>query len=730
MSKRKRNLQRKVIKKKKREELNLVTGIFRRNEKGFGFVDMGEDLEDIYIDKEKTLKALNGDKVLVNLIGNKEEGKRQEGKIIEIIEHNKDKLVGTYKDYKDYGFVIPDNKALSTDIFVAKSASHGAKNNQKVVVKITKFADKDTNKSEGKVIEILGDIDETGIDILSLVKEYEIPYDFPREVIEEAKNVEEEIKNEEIEKRLDLRNNIMFTIDGEDAKDLDDAVEVSKNEDGTYTLGVHIADVSHYVTKNSNLDKEAIKRGTSVYLLDRVIPMLPKELSNGICSLNEGKDRLSMSCIMKINNSGRVVEKKVYKSVIKVTRRMNYHDVNNIFKHYDIENKIISKEGIEKEELENIYNSYEKYKKFEKNFLLMRELKNILMDRRLKDGYIDLDIPESKVILDEKGKVLGIKKYDFLESNSVIEQFMLTANESVAEIFRDLKAPFIYRIHEIPDIEKTMELNSFLMEKGYKIDGLKNTSESITPKAFANIIKRVKGLPEEKVISTMVLRTLRMARYDSENKGHFGIASKCYCHFTSPIRRYPDLFIHRIISSYIDNNFKIDDKQKKKYEKEVVKYAESSSICERVAQEVERTAVDIKMAEYMEDHVGETFEGIISGVTQFGIFVELENTIEGLIRFDDLGSGYYIYDERRKEIYSQDNKEHYSIGDSIEILVIYASKQERRIDFANSNYYTKLDRKPNANNGKRNKKEKEEGKKKKQSTRNGIKKKARKRRRR
>lgn len=684
-----KNIKNKKIIKNKEDmisynEEDIKTGTYKRNEKGFGFVNIGDNLEEIHISKELSFGALNGDEVLVKLFSKTEEkDKRQEGKIIKIIKHNKETLVGLFKQSKTFGFVIPDNKAFSNDIYIQKKYFNGAKNKQKVVVQITKF-EENGNKAEGKIIEILGYQDEAGIDILSLVKEYRLPYEFPEKVIEEANHISQTINIDKKDKRVDLRNEEMFTIDGEDAKDLDDAVSVKKNKDGTYTLGVYIADVSHYVTDGSELNKEAIIRGTSIYMMDRVIPMLPKELSNGICSLNEGQDRFSLACIMQIDTNGKVIDSVVEKAIVKITKRMNYHDVNNIFQYVDMKENKISNEELDMKKIEI---SYKKYEKYINHFLLMRELKNILKNRRIKNGYLNLDIPESKITLDNRGIAIDIGKYDYLESNEVVEQFMLTANESVAEKFYWIKAPFIYRVHEKPNMEKVEDLNKFLFNLGYKIKGIKaDDDESIRPKAFAEILEQIKGREEERVISTLILRTLKMAKYESENKGHFGIASKCYCHFTSPIRRYPDLYIHRIISSYIDAEYNINDKLKNKFETETTKYAESSSEREKIAQKVERDAEDIKKAEYMETKVGEIYDGIISGVTQFGVFVELENTIEGLIRFDDLGNEYYIFDEEKRELIGEKSKKIYKIGDKIKIQVISANKQDRRIDFSNADY--------------------------------------------
>ena len=570
----------------------------------------------------------------------------------------KDTVVGTLKKSRNFGFVVPDNKKLGTDIFVSKKHFMKAKNNQKVVVQITKLPQKGM-KIEGKIVEIIGNINQAGVDMMSLIKEYNLPYEFPEPVIKQAKSIKQQLDDTDIKNRKDLRNEEIFTIDGEDAKDLDDAVNVTKLDNGNYILGVHIADVSHYVKEGTFLDQEAILRGTSVYMLDRVIPMLPVELSNGICSLNAGKDRLAISVIMEINPKGQVVSSDIFKSVINVTERMNYNDVQKILDNSD-------KEVVKK------------YDKYVEHFKRMEELAHILKARREKEGSLNLDIPETKVILDKNGVAVDIQKYEMHFSNEIIEQFMLTANETVAEKFFWLEAPFIYRVHEAPDIEKVTELNKFLFNLGYRV---KCGKEEVHPTAFADVLNKIKGKPEEMVISNLVLRTLKVARYESENKGHFGIASKYYCHFTSPIRRYPDLFIHRIISKYLSQGYNLSEEEKAIYGSQATKYAETSSEREKIAQKVERESVDLKMAEYMEQHIGEEYDGIISSITSFGIFVELENTVEGMIRFDKLGDEYFIYDGDRKTLVGEKTKVTYHIGDKMKIRVIRADKQSRQIDF-------------------------------------------------
>lgn len=602
--------------------------------------------------------------------------RKQEEKI-NLIKYQKEDLtiegntvVGIFKNSRNFGFVIPDNKkVIGTDIFISKKNFKKAKNNQKVVVQVTKMPTKD-RKAEGKIVEVLGSVNQAGIDMMSLIREYDLLYEFPEAVKREAEDMEEEVSKSEIANRLDLRSEEIFTIDGEDAKDLDDAVQVKKTENGTYILGVHIADVSHYVRGDSFLDREAIIRGTSVYMLDRVIPMLPVELSNGICSLNAGKDRLTLSVIMEIDKNGKVISSDIKKGIIKVTERMSYKGVQTVLDNYD---KNIN--GIEDENSKAIVKKYEKYKE---HFKQMEELAHILKERREKAGSLSLDIPETKVILDEDGYAIDITKYELCFANEIIEQFMLTANETVAEKFFWLEAPFIYRVHEEPDMEKVTELNKFLFNFGYKV---KCSKETVHPTAFEEVLRKIKGTKEERIVSNLVLRTLKVARYEAENLGHFGIASKYYCHFTSPIRRYPDLFIHRIISKYIEENYQLSDDEIEKYREQAEKYAKQSSDREKIAQKVERDSVDLKMAEYMQDKIGNEYDGIISSITSFGVFVELENTVEGLVRFADLGDDYFIYDEDRKTLLGERTKILYKIGDKMRIRVIRADKVSRQIDF-------------------------------------------------
>ena len=643
---------------KKLKKNPKIEGIFRANEKGFGFVEIEGQEEDFFIPAKNVNGALNGDSVRVSIMKPKQGTRRAEAKIIKIIKREKENVVGIFQANKTFGFVVPDDKRFGTDIFIPKNKCKNAKNNDKVMAKIVKYPEKGKN-AEGEIVEVLGNVNQAGIDMLSVIKEFELPNEFPESVELEAKNISQIIDEKDIRNRTDLRNDTIFTIDGEDAKDLDDAINVYKNEDGNYCLDVHIADVSFYVKEGSKLDKEAIRRGTSVYMFDRVIPMLPFELSNGICSLNAGQDRFALSCSMEIDPKGNVISGDVYKSVIRVTERMSYTDVNKILNNLDEE-------------------VTQKYNKYIDNFKLMEELALILKEKRLTAGYLNLDIPESKIILDENGKAVEVKKYETTFANEIIEQFMLTANETVAEKFYWLEAPFIYRVHEEPEYDKIQETNKFLFNIGEKI---KCTKDNIKPRAFSDVLTKLKETEYERVISTLILRTLKVAKYEAENKGHFGIASKYYCHFTSPIRRYPDLFIHRVISEYIEKGYNIDEKRLSSLQNKAEKYADSSTETEKTATKAERDAEDIKKAEFMEDKIGEEYLGIVSSITAFGMFVELESTVEGLIRFENMGNEYFIFDENRKTLTGERTNRSFKIGDQVKIRVIDANKALKKIAF-------------------------------------------------
>ena len=620
--------------KKNRYMINdekILEGTYRRNSKGFGFVKLDNEDEEIYISKKNALNTFDGDRVLIKILDIKESGKSKEGKVVKVISHKKNTIVGTFQYSRNFGFVVPDDSSFGTDIFISKSNMGKARNNHKVLVEILKYPEGNKH-AEGKIIEVLGMPNEAGVDMLSLIKEYSLPSVFPEAVVNEAKSKGDKIDRSKIKERIDLRDKQIFTIDGEDAKDLDDAIRVEKLEDGNYLLEVHIADVSYYVPQDSLLDKEAYLRGTSIYMLGRVIPMLPRELSNGLCSLNMNEDRFTLSCSMKINKQGEVIDSKVYKGVIRVTERMNYNDVQKILDNSD-------KEVVKR------------YEKYIPQFKLMEELATILKNRRIEKGYLNLNIPESKIELDQDGWAIDVHKYETHFSNEIIEQFMLIANETVAEKFFWLDAPFIYRIHEEPDIDKIKEANKFLYNLGLKI---KANKEKIHPKAFAMVLDEVSGKEEERVVSNLVLRTLKLARYSDENSGHFGIASKYYCHFTSPIRRYKAIANQAAINS---------------------------SEREKIATKTEREADKIKKAEYMEKHIGEEYQGVVSSITSFGMFVELENTVEGLVGFRDMANEYYIYDENKKILIGENSKKTYKIGDVVKIKVKDANKMLRQVDF-------------------------------------------------
>jgi len=634
-------------------------GKFIAKEKGFGFLELEDETkEDIFIPENCVNGALNGDKVRVNVYKTKMEGKRAEGKVVKVLEREKVNVVGIFQKSKEFGFVIPDDKAFATDIYIPKKECKNAKNNDKVVAKIIKYPTNNKN-AEGRIVEIIGNVNQAGVDMLSVIKEFELPNEFPNSVQAEADKIPQIVDESDIGNRVDLRDRIIFTIDGEDAKDLDDAIEISKNSEGNYILNVHIADVSYYVKEESLLNSEALRRGTSVYMFDRVIPMIPVELSNGICSLNAGEDKFTLSCKMEIDNTGKCVSSEIYKSVIKVTERMTYTNVNKILNNLD--------------EM-----TIKRYSEYIEQFKLMEELARILKTRRLNQGYLNLDIPESKITLDENGKSIDVCKYESTFANEIIEQFMLTANETVAEKFYWLEAPFIYRVHEEPDLDKIEETNKFLFNIGEKI---KVSKDNIKPKAFSDVLEKLKGTEYDKVISTLILRTLKIAKYENQNKGHFGIASKYYCHFTSPIRRYPDLFIHRVISRYLETKYNIPHHELERFKVKAKKCAEISSECEKIAVKAERTAEDIKKAEFMEEYVGEEYDGIISSITMFGMFVELENTVEGLVRFEDMGNEYFIYNEERKNLIGEKTKRVFKIGDKVKVRVIDANKHLRRVSF-------------------------------------------------
>lgn len=632
---------------------NILVGTYEGNAKGFGFVSVEGEEEDIFISESNANGALNGDTVQVVLRSSRS-GRRREGEIIKVIEHAVTEVVGLFQQSKNFGFVIPDNSKISRDIFVPLEKSKGAVNGHKVVVRITGYGDKD-KKPEGVVTEIIGHVNDPGTDILSVIKSMEIPTEFPDEVMKQVEAVPNEVSGKDIAGRLDLRNVQMVTIDGEDAKDLDDAVSLVK-ENGKYILGVHIADVSNYVTENSPLDKEAIKRGTSVYLVDRVIPMLPHKLSNGICSLNAQVDRLALSCIMEIDDKGNVTGHKIAETVVNIDKRMDYTTVNKILEHNDEE-------------------AVEENKEFVQMFRQMNELALILREKRHKRGSIDFDFPESKIILDEKGHPTEIKPYERNSATKLIEDFMLIANETIAEDYFWQELPFVYRTHDNPDSEKMIKLGLFINNFGYAIKG----EQEIHPKELQKLLEKIAGTDEETLISRLTLRSMKQAKYTTSSTGHFGLATKYYCHFTSPIRRYPDLQIHRIIKENLHGG--LSEKRIRHYESILPHIADNSSKTERRADEAERDTDKIKKVEYMENHIGEVFEGVISSITNWGMYVELPNTIEGMIRINDLMDDYYYYDEDNYELVGSDTKRRFKLGQPVMVEVVRTDKIQRQIDF-------------------------------------------------
>lgn len=638
------------------ERMNLIVGRLQGSKKGFGFlIPDNPNMKDIYIPVENLNGAMHNDKVIARITKASIDTMRSEGEIIRILKRANEKVVGTFENCKKYGFVVPDDQRIYQDIFVSREDFGGAKNGYKVVVEITQWPEGRRNP-EGRVIEILGHKNDVGTDILSIIRGHNLPEEFPQEVEAQANKIPDEISEDIIKNRRDLRDRVIVTIDGEDAKDLDDAISLEVLPNGNYLLGVHIADVSQYVFENSYLDKEALKRGTSVYLLDRVIPMLPKKLSNGVCSLNPKVDRLTLSCDMEIDNKGNVVKYDIFESVIKTKERMTYEAVNKILEEDDEELK-------------------ERYKDLVELFKNMEKLMNILRKKRMLRGSIDFDFKETKIILDEKGKPVEIKTYRRGTSEKIIEEFMIVCNETVAEHMYWKELPFVYRVHEDPDPEKIMALNELVHNFGYSIKG----ADEIHPKALQQLLEKITGKREERLISTLTLRSLQKARYDGASLGHFGLASKYYCHFTSPIRRYPDLMIHRIIKE--DIHGKLNEKRIKELNEIIPKIAEQSSIRERAAEEAEREVEDLKKAEYMAERIGEEYEGIISSVTSFGFFVELENTVEGLVHVSHMEDDFYIFDEVNHALIGERKRKLYRIGDTVRVRVLSVDIANRSIDF-------------------------------------------------
>lgn len=638
------------------ERMNLVVGRLERNNKGFGFVIPDDpDMDDVYIPLEDMNGAMHNDRVIARISKPVHTDKKAEGEIIRILSRANKTIVGSFESSRHFGFVIPDDPRIYYDVYVPKGEINGAKNGQKVVVEILQWPEKGRNP-EGRIIEIIGFKDDPGTEIMSIIRKHELPEEFPQNVLEQTENISEKISSYDLRGRKDFRNWKIVTIDGADAKDLDDAVSITKLENGNYLLGVHIADVSYYVKENTPLDLEARRRGCSVYLVDRVIPMLPKKLSNGICSLNPGVDRLTMSVLMEIDENAQVVDYEIAPSIINSKERMTYDDVTAIL------------EGKDKALLK-------RYDYLIEDFKLMEELCKLLRKKRMERGSIDFDFPEPKVVLDEKGKPIEIKKLERTISHKIIEEFMLACNEVIAQHMHWLEIPFVYRVHEEPDPEKILFLNEFLHNMGYSVKGFQN----IQPKALQQVVEMVKGKKEERIISTVLLRSLKQARYSASNLGHFGLATRYYSHFTSPIRRYPDLVIHRIIREVLDGGISLERQNQLK--KKLIDIAKTSSERERLAEEAERESVDLKKVEFMVDKNGEEYEGIISSINSFGMFVELDNTVEGLVHVSTMVDDYYHFDEKKLTLTGERTKKVYKIGEIVRVRVVNANISRRQIDF-------------------------------------------------
>lgn len=638
------------------EKMGLVSGRFQLTSKGFGFVipDNKGERPDVFIPPRALNGAMNNDRVMAR-VNNDVHGKKPEGEIIRIITHANDKIVGTFHQNGDFAFVVPDDKRIGKDIYIMRRHFNGARENQKVVVEITEWP-KENRSAEGKVVEILGNIGDVGLEILSIIKQNDLPLEFPEEVITASKRVPKAIRKEELKGRRDLRDRKIVTIDGDDAKDLDDAVYVQQLSKDEFLLGVYIADVSYYVTENSILDKEARNRGTSVYLVDRVLPMLPERLSNGICSLNAGEDRLAMSCEMHIDRKGRILDYEIFPSVIHVRHRLSYNIVREILAG--------------NEELKS------KYADVVDMLQLMDQLREILHGKRVRRGSIDFDLPEQKVILDENLKPIEIVNRIHGNSESIIEEFMLAANETVAQHMFRQKWPFVYRVHDIPAEDKMQDLAKLLANFNVKF----KVSEETRPLDVQQAVKAMEGRPEERLVNTVALRSMKQAVYQTENIGHFGLAAQYYTHFTSPIRRYPDLIVHRLLRAWMKKP-QLNDVDSEKLVDELDVIAEHSSIRERAAAEAERATVELKKAEYMAEHIGEEFDGVISGVTAFGMFVELANGVEGLVHISSLMDDYYEFYEDRYALVGTHTKNQYRLGDKVRIEVLNVNISEVSIDF-------------------------------------------------
>ncbi|MFA1819151.1 ribonuclease R [Virgibacillus oceani] len=640
------------------EKMNLIRGKIQMHAKGFAFlIPDDEDTADVYIHHSDLASAMNNDKVMVRPESNEQDGARAEGKVIRILERATTDIVGTFEDNRSFGFVIADDKRIPNDIFIPKGNTNGAVNGHKVITRITKYPE-GRKSAEGEIIQILGHKNDPGIDIISIIHKHGITVDFPDEVLEQATATPEIISEDEIEGRRDLRDEVIVTIDGADAKDLDDAISVKKLENGNYKLGVYIADVSYYVDEGSAIDTEAFERGTSVYLVDRVIPMIPHRLSNGICSLNPQVDRLTLGCEMEIDSAGEIVGHEIFQSVIRSKERMTYTDVNKILLDKDEETR-------------------EKYKNLVPLFERMEKLAAILNRKRMGRGAIDFDFKEAKVVVNETGEVEDVVLRERSVGERLIEEFMLAANETVAEHFHWLDVPFIHRIHEDPDEGKLQTFFEFLGSFGYVVKG---TGNEIHPQALQKVLEEAKGKSEEMIISKLMLRSMKQAKYDPQSIGHFGLATEFYTHFTSPIRRYPDLTVHRLIRTYLINN-QMDNKTQRRWKDALPEVARHTSERERAAVDAERETDDLKKAEFMQDKIGEKFSGVISSVTNFGMFVELENTIEGLIHVSYMTDDYYHYDEQSYAMVGERTANVYRIGDEVTVKVADVNTDERTVDF-------------------------------------------------
>ena len=636
-------------------EAKHLRGIFQANARGFGFVTVEGEPEDIFIGEEDMGGAMQGDEVEV-AITKAPEGRRREGKILKIVNRGTQRLVGYYQSRKNFGFVVPDNERILQDIFVPAEQSKGAVTGHKVVVELTSYGG-ERKKPEGRIVEILGHANDPGVDILSIVKAYDLPIEFPEKVLNQAERVAKPVTGADMAGRKDVRDWQTVTIDGEDAKDLDDAITLTKEGDN-YILGVHIADVTNYVQENSALDREALKRGTSVYLADRVIPMLPHVLSNGMCSLNAGEDRLALSCIMTVDSKGNVIDHQIAETVVNVDERMSYTSVKKILEEHDEE-------------------ECRRYQTLIPMFELMKELSEILRNRRHKRGAIDFDFPESKMVLDEDGTPLEIKAYDRNVATKIIEDFMLLANETVAEEYFWQEIPFVYRVHEAPDEEKMKKLITFIQNFGYTMHVPKG--REIRPKEVQKLLDKIEGSQEEAMISRLTLRSMKQAKYSPDNDGHFGLATQYYTHFTSPIRRYPDLQIHRIIKDNLRG--RMTESRRDHYAKILTEVTMQASSLERRADEAERETVKLKKVQYMKKFYGEEFEGVISGITKWGLYVELPNTVEGLVHVANMMDDHYDYDETHFQMVGTHTGKRYELGQKVKVRVTGCDTIARTIDF-------------------------------------------------